>query len=156
MGASLADASVTQEPAAKPAVVNETANSGAVVGAPVSTAVPFAVDQSHAIDSMPVGTIATKISDTAVTIDHPDKGKADHGIGADDVLEHLPVGSTVAVVKTTVAGVDGKSVMVSLPANSFREEIGLIATSVHEAVARLWHWVKDETLAVEAFAKKVL
>jgi hypothetical protein len=120
------------------------------------TTLPFAVDQSHALDSLPVGTIATKVSDTTLNVDHPDKGLQGHTIDASDVLTHLPVGSTVAVIETKTGDVPGKSVMVSLPANGFREEIGVIGKGVHDAIARAWHWIKDEALAVEGVVKKVL
>ncbi|HEY2851151.1 MAG TPA: hypothetical protein VGI97_14835 [Gemmatimonadaceae bacterium] len=128
---------------------------GSVRGAP-AVELPFAVDQTHALDSAPVGTIATKVSETAVTVDHPTKGKAEHPIGADDVLEHLPVGSTVAVVETKTGEVAGKSIMVSIPKTQFREEIGVIVTGVNAGVVALWKWIKDETLTVEAAVKKAL
>lgn len=115
---------------------------GPAPSAPV--ALPFAVDQSHALDNLPAESVSTKTPGTMIT-NVPDKQTQQLPIGQDDILHHLPNGSTI-----TVLGGSTKQIALTLPANAFRKELTVIGTHLHAAVAGAWHWIKDETATIEA------
>ena len=85
-----------------------------------------------------------------------ENGVTQHAIGKDDVLEHLPIGGSVAVIDVTTAGVKSKQIMVSIPESEFRKELGIVGTHVHDAMAKAWTFIKDELAGVDAMLKKEL
>lgn len=147
LGASLDDSSVITE---KPAVVGE------IVAAIPPASLPFDSSSSHALDSLPAGSIVTKDTDGTIAVDHPETGKNGQSIPPGDLLELVPTGTVVS----TLAGKSGSgapltAVAVSLPANEHRGIITVIETTLHRAVAGAWAWIVDEEKKVEQEVKKL-
>ncbi len=104
--------------------------------APVVSDLPFNVDAHHALDSLPVGSTATKTDDHTVITTHGTTGiESQHPIGTDDALGHLPVGSTVD--KTA----DGTAI--TLPANAHRGLLVVLGADFHKALAAAWAFIKN-------------
>ena len=106
---------------------------------------PFNVDAHHALDSLPVGSTATKTDANTVVTTHSTTGiESQTTIGQDDATAHLPVGSTVD--KTA----DGTAI--TLPANEHRGLLVVLGADFHKALAAAWQFIKN----VEAEVAKVL
>src|ERR1700722_18981868 len=112
---------------------SDTAENGTDPVPVIHAALPFAVDQSHALDALPVGSTATKTTDTAVSIVPHGAGQSEHGIQADDVLHHLPVGSSVTVMASDV-NLTKKQIALTLPSNDHRSTITVVAERLHAAI----------------------
>ncbi len=109
------------------------------------TDLPFNVDAHHALDSLPVGSTATKTDANTVITQHGTTGiESQHPIGTDDALNHLPVNSTVD--KTA----DGTAI--TLPANAHRGLLVVLGADFHKALAAAWAFIKN----VEAEVAKII
>lgn len=122
------------------------AGAALVADEPSAPALPFAVDQHHPIDSLPVGSLSTKAQNATMVTDAPGAQTAQVPIGADDPLHHLPAGTSVNVISD---GKGGKQIALTLPPNEFRGLITVIETHVHAAVAKVWHFVQHVEAKVE-------
>lgn len=135
--------------AAAPVPETPAAPASEPVAAPATTAapsLPFAIDQHHPIDSLPVGSLSTKAQNATMVTDAPGAQTAQVPIGADDPLHHLPAGTSVNVISD---GKGGKQIALTLPPNEFRGLITVIETHVHAAVAKVWHFVQNVEAKVE-------
>jgi hypothetical protein len=107
---------------------------------------PFNVNATHHFDSFPVGSTATKVDENTLLTQHGSTGiESQHPIGADDAVNHVPVGTEVA--KTA----DGTAI--TLPANAHRSTITSIGNTLHSALASVWHFVVHEEEALVAWVK---
>jgi hypothetical protein len=125
--------------------------------APISPPVvlPFAVDSSHALDRLPVGSTATKTDAHTVTTTNGVTGlQRQQPIGTDDATAHLPVGATINVLAAPVVQ-PVTSVALTLPANAHRSAITVIGSSIHDALAKAWTWIADEEKAIAADLKRL-
>jgi hypothetical protein len=150
LGASLDASSVKMDTAAPVAEVVGIKSADIAVPSDL----PFDVESSHALDSLPAGAMVTKDSDTSITVDHPTNGTNGQSLPVDDVLEHVPTGTVVSVLGGKTAAGPTTFVAVTLPANAHRGRFTVISISLHKAIASAWAWVVDEAKAVEAELKK--
>ena len=128
----------------------------AVVGTIAPVTLPFTVNASHAFDSLPAGSTATKTDGNTMLVEHGTTGlQSQQNITQGDTLTTLPNGSKVDILAAPVVQ-PVTSVAITLPANEHRSAMTIIGTDLHTAMANAWKWITDETLAAEAWIKKEL
>ena len=116
--------------------------------APVVPDLPFNVDAHHALDSLPVGSTATKTDANTVVTLHGTTGiESQTTIGTDDATAHLPVGATVD--KTA----DGTAI--TLPANEHRGLLVVLGADFHNALAAAWGAIVNVEHDIAAALKKL-